>query len=166
MPGNLTEVYLRNEFACLHRPVSLSRPKNKTKNFHLPQILAAGCRRPHSPRCRSGWARSLPRTRSSRGRLTSRPSPPHGACQWPPSTRCSACHHRWLRKNKGLLRAHLLITQSAHRWWGTWRSCPSPPGRWARPGRNSGSSNTASRQTSPCHILPRDQRRSRSWQSC
>ena len=71
-----------------------------------------------------------------------------------------------LGKIKGLLRAHLLITQSAHRWWGTWRSCPSPPGRWARPGRNSGSSNTASRQTSPCHILPRDQRRSRSWQSC
>ena len=27
MPGNLTEVYLQNEFACLHRPVSLPRPK-------------------------------------------------------------------------------------------------------------------------------------------
>ena len=69
-------------------------------------------------------------------------------------------------KNKGLLGAQLSITQSAHRWWGTWRSCPSPPGRWARPGRSSGSSSTASRQTSPCHILPRDQRRSRSWHWC
>ena len=27
MPGNLTEVYLQNEFACLHRPVSPPRPK-------------------------------------------------------------------------------------------------------------------------------------------
>ena len=33
MPGNLTEVYLQNEFACLHRPISLFRPKNNTKRF-------------------------------------------------------------------------------------------------------------------------------------
>ena len=162
MPGNLTEVYLQNEFACLHRPVSLPRPKI--------QILKIITLKP------SAWLSKAPQSSFPfwLGSLGAQLSKFQGAPDiqtQPPSWCMSVAPIHQVFCLSPPIAARTLnrysrncLLQSTHRWWGTWRSCPSPPGRWARPGRSSGSSSTASRQTSPCHTRPRDQQRSRSWQ--